>query len=103
MNHLEPYAPRSIYAGPDSPEIYFLSGTSNPTPVLFDFLAESWRIGDLDAAVLDGELSAVVVNLSPDFSSPLPPRFVEIVETVYPDRSSFGWFDVFEELDSHVN
>ncbi len=100
VNHLEPYAPRSIYAGPDSPEIYFLSGTANPTPVLFDFLAESWRIGELDTAVLDRQLAAVVVNNSPDFSSPLPQMFVEIVETKYPDRSSFGWFDVYEDPDS---
>jgi hypothetical protein len=103
VNHLEPYAPSSVYAGPDSPEIYFLSGTTNPTPVLFDFLAESWRIRELDAAVLDGELSAVVVNNSPDFSSTLPPLFIEIVETEYPDRSTFGWFDVYEDPDNRTN
>jgi Dolichyl-phosphate-mannose-protein mannosyltransferase len=103
VDHLEEYSGSPIYAGPDSPEVYFLSGTANPTPVLFDFLAESWRIGELDAAVRDGELSAVVVNRSPDFSPQLPQRFVDIVETEYPDRSSFGWFDVYEDSDSRVN
>ncbi len=39
VNHLGSYAPLPIYAGPDSPEIYFLSGAANLTPVLFDFLA----------------------------------------------------------------
>ena len=103
VNHLEPYASLSIYAGPDSPEIYFLTGTANPTPVLFDFLAESWRIDELEAAVIDGELSAVVVNRSPDFSSQLPGWFVGIVATKYPDRSTFGWFDLYEDLNSRAN
>ncbi len=53
--------------------------------------------------MLEGELSAVVVNRSPGFSPTLPQPFVDIVGTEYPDRSSFGWFDVYEDLDSRAN
>jgi hypothetical protein len=93
---LQPHAGSPIYAGPDSPEIYFLSATMNPTPVLFDFLAWDWGIDERDETIRDGGVTAVVVNRSPDFSSPLPERTLEAIEAEFPDRLGFGWFDVYE-------
>jgi hypothetical protein len=103
LDHLEHHGGAPIYAGPDAPEIYFLSGTVNPTPVLFDFLTDTWRIDQLEPAIRAGELAAVVVNRSPDFSSPLPQGLVDIVKNEYPDRHSFGWFDVYEDPDTRAS
>ena len=65
VDHLTRYEGAPIYAGPDSPEIYFLTGTTNPTPVLFERLADSWTIEDVKGVLSEGALSAVVVNNSP--------------------------------------
>jgi hypothetical protein len=102
VKHLESHGGTAIYAGPDSPEVYFLSATANPTPVLFDFLADDWDIEDLEQLVRGGELSAVVVNRSPDFSSALAQETLETIESAYPDRTSFGWFEVHEGPGSDV-
>jgi hypothetical protein len=95
VRHLDVDIGSAIYAGPDAPEVYFLSAALNPTPVLFDFLADDWNYGDLAGLVTD-DLSAVVVNRSPEFSSDLPPAFLEIVEDEFPDRTSFGRFDIYK-------
>jgi hypothetical protein len=97
VDHLGPYEGTRIYAGPDSPEIYFLTGTSNPTPVLFDFLAEEWSISELEDPLRKGELSAVVLNRSPDFSSQVPIAMVELIEAEFPVKTTFGPFEVYED------
>jgi hypothetical protein len=101
VDHLEGIGNSPIYAGPDAPEVYFLTGAINPTPVLFDFLAESWRIEEIEASVLQHQLPAVVVNGSPDFSPPLPEHLVDTISNEFSDHSSFGWFDVYENQGSH--
>lgn len=98
VKHLAIHSGSAIYAGPDAPEVYFLSDTSNPTPVLFDFLADDWNYGNLDEIVSEGRLSAVVVNRSPTYSAELPQGLLDVVEDEYPDRTPFGWFDVYEDL-----
>lgn len=59
-----------IWAGPDAPEIYFLSGARNPTRVLFDFLS-GFSTDSLPSFVLHRGLDAVVINQRPPFSPPL--------------------------------
>jgi Dolichyl-phosphate-mannose-protein mannosyltransferase len=100
IDHLARYEGAPIYAGPDSPEIYFLTGTTNPTPVFFEMLAESWTVEDVEGAVSEGELSAVVVKDSSGYSLPLPQTFVDVVRQELPNRTSFGPFDVFEDMNS---
>jgi hypothetical protein len=100
IDHLARYEGAPIYAGPDSPEVYFLTGTTNPTPVFFEQLAESWTVEDIEGAVSEGELSAVVVKDSSGHSLPLPQTFVDVVRRELPNHTSFGPFDVFEDMNS---
>jgi hypothetical protein len=100
IDHLERHEGSPIYAGPDSPEVYFLTGTTNPTPVFFELLAESWTVEDVEAAVSEGELSAVVVKDPSGKSLPLPQTFVDVVRQELPSQTSFGPFDVFEDMNS---
>jgi hypothetical protein len=52
-----------IYAGPDAPEIYFLTGLRNPTPALFDFaVPDSLFRRKLMAEIESNRISAVVIK-----------------------------------------
>jgi hypothetical protein len=63
-------AGRPIVAGPDCPEVYFLTGAKNPTPFLFDFLhdLDDYR-ETMESLLADPNLiSVVVLKENPDFS-----------------------------------
>lgn len=96
IQHLQPHSGSAIYAGPDAPEIYFLSNTENRTPVLFDFLAATWGSDDLRGLIASGELSAVVLNQDPDFSHPLSDDMLRLIENHFPRSTRFGKFIVYE-------
>ncbi len=82
---------RYIYAGPDCPEVYFLSGTSNPTRTLHEFLHPMNVDETLD--VLDRHaIDVVVINQSPEFSGPLDSRLAEAFEKRYPYSATAGRF-----------
>ena len=84
-----------LYAGPDSPEIYFLSGRPNQTPFLFEFLA-----GDGDRQELltklfgDPRLTVAVVNTQPDFSPLLDDRLSRLLRRRLPRSEHVGRFEV---------
>lgn len=85
----------TIYAGPDCPEIYFLSAVPNPTPVIFDFLTRgredaSWMSGLLARA----PIRAAVINTDPRFSPPLQPDVVALLEQRFPSSTRIGRFVV---------
>jgi hypothetical protein len=100
IDHLAQYEGTPIYAGPDSPEVYFLTGTANPTPVFFELLAQSWTVQDVEEAVSERELSAVVFKDPSGYSLPLPQTLVDVVRRELPNQTSFGPFDVFEGMSS---
>jgi hypothetical protein len=82
-----------IYAAPDCPEIYFLSGSRNPTRSLFEFL------GDGDYATLRARLTEVgasvaVINAAPHFSGALPDETVAALRREFPEWSRIGRFEV---------
>jgi hypothetical protein len=57
---------RTLWAGPDAPEVYFLSGMPNQTRTLIDFLdGESVPLVE---RVRRAKATLVVLNLRPDFS-----------------------------------
>src|SRR5262249_3762470 len=57
------------YAGPDAPEIYFLSGLRNPTRQLFDFLDPRGSDPTELLAILERRhVTAVVINRKIEFS-----------------------------------
>ncbi len=69
----------TILALPDSPEVYHLSRTRNPTPWFYEFLADPERM-DLDHYVRlinEQNIRVMVVNEQHRFSGPLPHRIAQ--------------------------
>jgi hypothetical protein len=84
-----------IYATPDCPEVYFLSGFRNPTRTLFDFLDdENGRTQRILAAIHAHEVNLVVINLAPSFSGPVPQDLREAIEREFPEQTITGNFEV---------
>ena len=83
------------YAAPDCPEIYFLSGLSNPTRALFDFIEPRERSVDrvLPALTRVG-VTAVVINREPEFSGRLPKDLDAELTTRFPQSEEVGRFTV---------
>ncbi len=82
-----------IYATPDCPEVYFLSGKRNPTPTLYEFLdprqnEPSRILPELDSA----GVRVVVINRNPYFSKPVSPGLVAGLQKRYPLARSVGRF-----------
>lgn len=83
-----------IYAFPDSPEVYFLTGLRNPTASLFDFLDPDLEGRDeLVLRRLD-ELGVrvAVLNRRPLFSGPPEAEFLSALEARYPNAREVGRF-----------
>jgi hypothetical protein len=88
-----------IYAGPDSPEIYFLSGYENPTRTLFAFLDPDFRQpGERTRRILDvidrDRISLVVLRKDSEFSGPPPEQFRVTLDQRYPHSETVGKFEV---------
>lgn len=83
------------YAGPDSPEIYFLAGLRNPTRLIFDFLEPDARQPDSLLALVDRErMAAVVIRMEPEFSRPLEPSVLRGLAERFPHEWTEGGFTV---------
>lgn len=87
---------RFIFAGPDAPELYFLSRRENPTRALFDFLdaSDSARGTQLLSVLRQRSVTAIAINLHPDFSDPLEVATVRTLRRLYPRHARAGRFDV---------
>ncbi|HEV2386403.1 MAG TPA: glycosyltransferase family 39 protein [Candidatus Acidoferrales bacterium] len=88
-----------IYAGPDSPEVYFLSGYRNPTGTLFDFLDPDFadsarRTQRLLAAVASHDVNVVALKGDAKPSGPVPAEFEAGLKARYPHASRAGEFEV---------
>ncbi|MFC1530938.1 hypothetical protein ACFL5T_01650 [Gemmatimonadota bacterium] len=81
------------YAGPDAPEVYFLAGSRDRAPVLFDFLQDGPGSPLDDPGYLSG-LDLIVLNLEPEFSPELPPATLERLATQFPHSAAAGPFEV---------
>jgi hypothetical protein len=84
-----------IYAGPDSPEVYFLSGFRNPTRSMFDFFDVRMRDREYLMSIIgDKDITAIVVNGEPAFSPVLPGDMVAALTSRFPYDSAVGQFTV---------
>lgn len=82
-----------IYAGPDAPEVYFLSGRRNPTRSFFEFLGEySARAESLVPLLEARKTRLVVLNRHPDFSPQPDLDLVLALRARYPKWSFIGEF-----------
>lgn len=86
---------RTLWAGPDAPEIYFLSGVPNRTRTLFDFLdADAGKVPIIER-VRATKASLVVLKLQPDFSPPPDQATVNALAAEFPNGRSAPGFLVF--------
>lgn len=84
-----------IYAAPDCPQVYFLSGFRNPTPTLFDFFdASEDRVTRTLEALEEHDVSLVVLNRKKQFSDPPPPELLAVLRVDYPESGMIGPFEV---------
>jgi len=84
-----------IWAGPDAPEVYFLSGKRNPTRTLFDFFdSPTDRTTRVLTAIDAHDVRVVVLHSRPPFSGQLPPDLRDSLERRFPRSEPDGWFQV---------
>ena len=84
---------RVLWAGPDAPEVYFLSGRPNRTRTLFQFLDRSpettrslaWQPRSVNA-------SLVVLKLRPEFSPAPTMALITELRAAYPKEREFSEF-----------
>ena len=86
---------RTLWAGPDAPEVYFLSGVPNRTRTLFDFLDATAGTVPLIERIRAVQPSLVVLNLKPDFSAPPDQVTVDALRVEFPNARSVPGFLVF--------
>jgi 4-amino-4-deoxy-L-arabinose transferase-like glycosyltransferase len=86
-----------IFATPDAPEVYFLSGYGNPTRTLFDFFNESEGRSQAVMDALDSHhVNLVVLNRAPHFSGPVPPELLRSLRREFPQALEIGRFVVLK-------
>jgi hypothetical protein len=83
---------RFLYATPDCPEVYFLSGKRNPTRISFDFLRDYGGAETLGRRLDEVHVEAVVLNLHPRFSRRVSPEIRELLASRFPNRKLIGRF-----------
>jgi Dolichyl-phosphate-mannose-protein mannosyltransferase len=85
-----------VYAGPDLPHVYFLSGFDNPTRSLFDFLdtTDSARARSLVDNLVARRVTAIAINTAPDISDPLEPAVLRELGRMYPHGRRVGNIEV---------
>jgi len=86
-----------ILAGPDCPEIYFLSGLRNPTPFFFDFFEPPEQYRTYMEKLLDRPdfIKVVVVNNSPAFSRSYRDILRSLALSRFSESRKFDNLDIF--------
>ena len=88
-------AGRPIYAAPDCPDVYFLSGLQSPTRHYFEFADDpgghTERILNL---LQDLSVNVVAINKAPRFSGTMSPELLGALELRYPRFEDVGSFQV---------
>jgi hypothetical protein len=84
-----------IYAAPDCPELYFLADRRNPTRTLFDFFDDTTgRDARITRELDDHAVTAVAINMAPEFSPPVDDALRGSLSGRYPDSAVVGDFIV---------
>ena len=88
----------SIYAGPDCPEVYFLSERKNPTRTLFELFDEP-DPGDSNRLrfILKHDLPVVVINLEPSHSRKFSQPFLDKLVGHFPNSVTISNFIVLHK------
>ena len=84
-----------IYAGPDSPEVYFLAGYPNLTPNIYDFLGDfEQQRARIAGMIRNLRVRVMVVNDNPPLSPPLDADLREEIARAFPYGEMVGNFEV---------
>jgi hypothetical protein len=85
----------ALYAGPDCPEVYFLTGMPNPTRTIYEFLSEPRpTTADILSMLARQHVTVVVINTTPEFSGPMPADLRDALRARYPETKLVGPFEV---------
>ncbi|MGD0841822.1 MAG: glycosyltransferase family 39 protein [Candidatus Acidiferrales bacterium] len=85
----------AVYAGPDSPEIYFLAGMQNPSRVIFDGMEDyAHETSRVLAAIDSANPTVIVINRLPAVSTPFPVDLREALAARFPEKRDIGKFEV---------
>ena len=77
-----------IWASPDAPQLYFLSGYRNPTRSLFEFFDDTTRRSARILHLLDTrDVNLVVLNIKPEFSPRIPIELYRELAKRYPNSA----------------
>jgi hypothetical protein len=83
-----------VYAAPDCPEVYFLSGRRNPTRSLFDFLDYATDPAEHILTELEShKVDVVVINHRPGFSEVMAPDLRDALQKRFPHVDRVGHFE----------
>lgn len=84
-----------IFATPDCPEVYFLTGFKNPTRTTYDFFDDpNGRVDRIVQALARTRVRVVVLNQRPQYSDPPPAELMEHLIREYPSMVPVGNFEV---------
>jgi hypothetical protein len=84
-----------IFATPDCPEVYFLSGFRNPTRTTYDFFDDPEGRNDRIKYILAAkDIRAIVLNHRPQYSASAPSELVSYLRREYPQVAEIGSFEV---------
>ena len=82
-----------MYAAPDCPEVYFLSGLQNPTRTLFDFFDDPTdRTERILSALENRHVNVVAIKRWPSFSRPMSNDLERAIEERFPHSTDVGLF-----------
>jgi Dolichyl-phosphate-mannose-protein mannosyltransferase len=84
-----------VYAAPDAPEVYFLSGLGNPTRTIFDVFDErDGRVERILQAIDAKGVTVVAIFQKPEFSPHLDPALADGLGKRFPRWTTVGRFQV---------
>ena len=84
-----------IYATPDCPQVYFLSGFRNPTRTLFDFMDDpEGRTQRILASIHAHDVNLVVINSAAGFSGAVPQDLRVDLEKEFPQQTRTENFEI---------
>ena len=81
-----------IFAAPDCPELYFLTGHRNPTGTFYDFLTDNSN--NLVEKLKADQINLIVVNYQPEFSPPIRGALLATLNSEFPKHQAVGPFDI---------
>ena len=81
-----------IFAAPDCPELYFLTGHRNPTGTFYDFLTDNSN--NLIEKLKGDQINLIVVNYQPEFSPPIRGALLAALNSEFPEHQAVGPFDI---------